>query len=184
MTLVSDRYLVVEALTTHFPLRRRRNGGRGEVYVRAVDEVSLWVARGEVLGLVGESGCGKSTLARSIMQLVPVTSGRVALAGRTLTSLSRRALRAARVEFQMIFQDPYSSLNPRMTVFDTLAEALRRRQALRGAALRGAGRCSLTSKMDTLGRNLMNSQNHMKNQQKDPIRNPNSVNVGKYEPHE
>ena len=78
-----------------------------------------------MLGLVGESGCGKSTLGRTILQLIPATEGNVILEGRNLNRLKSRELRRARADFQMIFQDPYASLNPRMTVFDALAEAIR-----------------------------------------------------------
>jgi oligopeptide transport system ATP-binding protein len=92
--------------------------------VKAVDGVNLTVRRGEVLGLVGESGCGKSTLARTILQLVPTTDGTVVLNGRNLATSSARELLAARRDLQMVFQDPYASLNPRMTVFATLAEPL------------------------------------------------------------
>src|SRR5690606_32659012 len=80
--------------------------------------------QGEIVGLVGESGCGKSTLGRTILQLIPPTEGTVILGGKNLTVMERRELRAARADFQMIFQDPYASLNPRMTVYDTLAEAI------------------------------------------------------------
>ena len=92
--------------------------------MRAVDGVSLAVREGEVLGLVGESGCGKSTLARTILQLVPATSGAVILNGRNLGEASRSEMQACRRDLQMIFQDPYASLNPRMTVLATLAEPL------------------------------------------------------------
>jgi oligopeptide transport system ATP-binding protein len=85
--------------------------------------------------LVGESGCGKSTLARACTALVPVTSGSVVLGGICLTDLPARRLRRRRADFQMVFQDPYASLDPRMTVFDTLAEAVRVRDRLRGGAL-------------------------------------------------
>jgi oligopeptide transport system ATP-binding protein len=92
--------------------------------VRAVDGVSLTLKQGEILGLVGESGCGKSTLGRTILQLIPPTDGAVILAGKNLAELHGSDLREARADFQMIFQDPYASLNPRMTVYDTLAEAI------------------------------------------------------------
>ncbi|MEA3366088.1 MAG: oligopeptide/dipeptide ABC transporter ATP-binding protein [Candidatus Hydrogenedentes bacterium] len=101
-------------------IRRRQLGT-----VRAVDGVSLDVAEGETVGLVGESGCGKSTLARTIVRLVPPTEGTVTFEGRTISSLSESAFREIRPRVQMIFQDPYASLNPRMTVFDALAEPLR-----------------------------------------------------------
>src|SRR2546423_388855 len=117
-------FLAVENLKTHFPFDEsvffRREAGT----IKAVDGVSFTLAQGEALGLVGESGCGKSTLGRTILQLVPATSGSVVLEGRNLNQLQRRELRKARADFQMIFQDPYASLNPRMTVFDALAEAI------------------------------------------------------------
>ena len=122
---MSETILELRDVKTHFPLHRglifRRDAGT----VKAVDGVSLSVRRGEVLGLVGESGCGKSTLARTILQLLPTTAGTVLLGGRNLTAAGAEEVRAARRDLQMIFQDPYASLNPRMTVFDTLAEPLR-----------------------------------------------------------
>jgi ABC-type oligopeptide transport system ATPase subunit len=95
--------------------------------VRAVDDVSLTIREGEILGIVGESGCGKTTLSRTIMQLIRPTSGRILLEGKELSALSDRQIRRERINFQMIFQDPYASLNPRLTVFTTLAEAIRTR---------------------------------------------------------
>ncbi len=98
--------------------------GRGAEPVKAVNEVTFDINRGEVLGLVGESGSGKSTIGRSILRLVPVTSGRITFDGIDVTALEGRALKQMRRRMQMIFQDPFASLNPRMTVYDTLAEPL------------------------------------------------------------
>jgi oligopeptide transport system ATP-binding protein len=122
---MSDPILQLHDVKTHFPVEsgflvRRQTGT-----VKAVDGVTLSVARGEVLGLVGESGCGKSTLARTILQLVPTTAGTVILEGKNLTTASAAELLAARRNLQMVFQDPFASLNPRLTVFATLAEPLR-----------------------------------------------------------
>jgi oligopeptide transport system ATP-binding protein len=109
-------------LQVHFAVRGPFNRRIGSI--KAVDGVSFDLMPGEVFGLVGESGCGKSTLGRTILQLIPATEGVVVLAGKNLTQLRGSELRHARADFQMIFQDPYASLNPRMTVFDTLAEAI------------------------------------------------------------
>lgn len=124
-------FLDLRDLRTHFPIYRGLILRRRIGSVKAVDGVTVALRKGEILGLVGESGCGKSTLARTVMQLIRGTSGEVYLEGKGLSELSSREVRAARVNFQMIFQDPYASLNPRMTVFDTLSEAIRTRKKYR-----------------------------------------------------
>tara|TARA_R110002124_G_scaffold32999_5_gene110006 strand:+ start:13910 stop:15556 length:1647 start_codon:yes stop_codon:yes gene_type:complete len=96
----------------------------GKTVVKAVDDVSFEVLRGEVLGLVGESGSGKSTIGRSLLRLLPVSSGHIDFDGTDVTALKRRDLKNLRRRMQFIFQDPFASLNPRMTVYDTLAEPL------------------------------------------------------------
>ena len=116
--------LELRDVKTHFPIYRGFVVKRQTGTVKAVDGVTLSVGRGEVLGLVGESGCGKSTLARAIMQLVPTTAGTVVLEGKNLTRGTAAEVNDTRRDMQMIFQDPYASLNPRMTVFATLAEPL------------------------------------------------------------
>ena len=115
--------LAVAGLETHFPIRRgllRRPVGA----VRAVDGVSFAIPRGKTLGLVGESGCGKTTVGRSILRLVEPTAGSVRFAGHDLRSLSQAALRPLRRQMQIVFQDPYGSLNPRLTVRSILEEGL------------------------------------------------------------
>jgi oligopeptide transport system ATP-binding protein len=123
-TPTSAPILELRDVKTHFPISQGFLFKRHVGTVKAVDGVTLNVARGEVLGLVGESGCGKSTLARTIMQLVPTTGGTVVLEGKNLTTSNTADVLTARRDLQMVFQDPYASLNPRMTVFDTLAEPL------------------------------------------------------------
>ena len=120
----ADAFLEVSDLKTHFPIEKGFLVKKRVGTVKAVDGIDLSLAKGEVLGLVGESGCGKSTLGRTILQLIPPTEGTVVLAGKNLAGLRGETLRRARADFQMIFQDPYASLNPRMTVYDTLAEAI------------------------------------------------------------
>ena len=115
--------LEVKNLKVHFPVKRGMFQPARE-FVKAVDGVSFSIAPGETLGLVGESGCGKTTLGRAIVRLVEPTAGSVSLEGADITNLGGAALRVQRRKLQMIFQDPYGSLNPRMTVEDIVGEAL------------------------------------------------------------
>jgi oligopeptide/dipeptide ABC transporter ATP-binding protein len=112
----SDELVRVENLVKYFPVRGSGLISRTIANVQAVDGVSLSIPRGKTLGLVGETGCGKSTLARCIAGLIPATSGKVYFEGRDITNLPRRAMQPIRREIQMIFQDPYGSLNPRRRV--------------------------------------------------------------------
>lgn len=127
---MSTAFLEIKNLKTHFPIEQGVIFRHVVGTVKAVDGVDLELKRGEIVGLVGESGCGKSTLGRTILQLIPATEGTVVLGGKNLTAMAGEKLRTARADFQMIFQDPYASLNPRMTVFDTLAEAIQAHRTL------------------------------------------------------
>ncbi|MEM6690250.1 MAG: ABC transporter ATP-binding protein [Planctomycetota bacterium] len=120
-----DVLLSVEDLHVHFPVRQSSWFRSQEETVRAVDGVSFSIDRGETLGLVGESGCGKSTTARTIISLQRATSGDVQLDGRSIVGLSDRATFKHRRRMQMVFQDPFASLNPRMTVGDIVSEPLK-----------------------------------------------------------
>ena len=115
--------LKVENLRTWYPLRKGVFG-RTYDYIKSVDDVSFDVYPGETLGLVGESGCGKTTLGRSILRLVEPTSGKVIFEGRDITKLNNKELREYRKQAQIVFQDPYSSLNPRICVGDSIAEPM------------------------------------------------------------
>jgi peptide/nickel transport system ATP-binding protein len=122
---VSDALLEVRGLKVHYPIERgvllRQQVGT----IRAVDGVSFSIAKGETLGLVGESGCGKSTTARAILGLAPVTEGAIAFEGKRISGLSPSEMRPYRRRIQMIFQDPYASLDPRLTVGAIVEEPLR-----------------------------------------------------------
>ena len=119
-----DPILELNDVRTHFPVHEGFVFKRHTGTVKAVDGVTLALQPGEVLGLVGESGCGKSTLARTIMQLLPVTSGSVILEGRNLTAGTTGEIRSIRRDLQMVFQDPFASLNPRLTAYAAIAEPL------------------------------------------------------------
>ena len=116
--------LQVNDLKKHFPVRAGLFGRRSE-WVHAVDGVSFEIARGETLSLVGESGCGKSTVGRAILRLLDITAGQVVLDGQRIDDASPSVLRQMRRRVQVVFQDPFSSLNPRMRVRDILAEPIR-----------------------------------------------------------
>jgi oligopeptide transport system ATP-binding protein len=130
----AEKLIEVTDLKKYFPVR----GGvfaRVRQYVKAVDDVSFSIGRGRTLGLVGESGCGKTTVGRAILRLIRPTSGRMLFEGRSVFDLPRQELQALRRRMQIIFQDPYGSLNPRMTVGTTVGEPLWIHGVARGAEL-------------------------------------------------
>jgi len=133
-----ENLLEVTDLVKHFPVKRGLLVNHEVDRVRAVDGVSFSVRRGETLGLVGESGSGKSTLCRAVLQLLAPDSGSVRFEGREIAGLSRRAMRPLRREMQIVFQDPYASLNPRKRVGQIVAEPLRLQGESSGTELRGA----------------------------------------------
>jgi oligopeptide/dipeptide ABC transporter ATP-binding protein len=142
-----DPVLEVERLVKHFPIKSGVLFGRHLGYVRAVDDVSFAVGRGETLALVGESGCGKSTTGRLILRLIEPTSGSVRFKGKEITSLETAAMRRQRRHMQIIFQDPYASLNPRLTIGEILAEPLR----VHGIAVGAAAVARVRELLDVVG---------------------------------
>jgi len=131
----NHQLLTVDNLRTHFPIRKGLFS-RVRAWVKAVDGVSFSIARGQTLGLVGESGCGKTTIGRTILKLIPATSGRVIFDDTDVFAQSHRRMRPLRRDMQIIFQDPFGSLNPRMTVGNIVGEALTVHGLARGAQRR------------------------------------------------
>jgi oligopeptide transport system ATP-binding protein len=145
----SEPLLVVEHLKKYFPVKRGVLIDRTVDHVKAVDDVSFEIYPGETLGLVGESGSGKSTTGYCVLQLLKPTSGSVRFLGQDLTKMSRSELRQMRREMQIVFQDPYASLNPRMTVGDIVSEAL----AINGIGDRRSRRRSAERLLEVVGFN-------------------------------
>ncbi len=146
MTAPGEPLLELEHVTKHFPVREgilQRETGQ----VHAVDDVTLTILRGETLGLVGESGCGKSTLGRTIVRLLEPTSGQIRFDGRDISKLGRRALRPLRRELQMVFQDPYASLNPRKRVGTIIGDPLR----IHGVGSRSERKTQVQELLETVG---------------------------------
>ena len=145
-TVETPTLLSVRNVVKHFPIRSKGLIRRQIGAVQAVSDVSFDLAEGETLGLVGESGCGKSTTARVVLNLIPATSGEVLYRGRDLTALSRSDMRGLRRELQIVFQDPYASLDPRLPVNEIIAEPLR----IHGRYADG-GRDTVRTLMQTVG---------------------------------
>jgi ABC-type oligopeptide transport system ATPase subunit len=148
-TTEREPLLVVEGLKKYFPIKKGLLFDKTVAHVKAVDDVSFEIYPGETLGLVGESGSGKSTTGYCVLQLLKPTEGSVRFLGRELTKLKREQLREMRREMQIVFQDPYASLNPRMTVGDIVAEPL----VVHGIGDRGSRRKSTERLLEVVGFN-------------------------------
>ena len=148
--------LEVKNLKVHFPVKHGLFS-RVRGHVKAVDDVSLSIEPGETLGLVGESGCGKTTLGRAIIRLLDPTSGQIIFRGEDITQLRGSELRRRRRGFQMIFQDPYGSLNPRMTVEQIIGEAIDIHNLAEGSAAR---RARITELLQAVGLNSAHAQRY------------------------
>jgi oligopeptide/dipeptide ABC transporter ATP-binding protein len=147
-TAADEPILSVRHLVKEFPIRSRGLIPRVVGAVQAVSDISFDLYRGETLGLVGESGCGKTTTSRAVLQLQPATSGEVYFEGRDLTKLGNARMRGLRRDLQLVFQDPYASLNPRITVNQIIAEPLK----IHGL-FRGDGRRTIAELMERVGLN-------------------------------
>ncbi len=152
----TEPLLQVLDLKVHFPVQHGLFS-RVKAHVKAVDGVSFSLAPGETLGLVGESGCGKTTLGRAVVRLIEPTSGSISFHGAELTKLDGSALRAKRRGFQMIFQDPFGSLNPRMTVEKIIGEALDIHELAAGADARGK---RITELLEAVGLSASHAQRY------------------------
>ncbi len=124
MEAIQDNILEVRGLKKYFPIRSDSLFRKKTTVLKAVDDVSFSIRRGEIFGLVGESGCGKTTLGRTVVRLYPATDGQILFDGQDITFLSEKELIPFKKKAQIIFQDPYASLNPRMTVGDIIAEPM------------------------------------------------------------
>jgi oligopeptide/dipeptide ABC transporter ATP-binding protein len=152
----TEPLLQVHDLKVHFPVQHGLFS-RAKAHVKAVDGVSFSLAPGETLGLVGESGCGKTTLGRAVVRLIEPTAGRIQFAGEEITGLNGAALRTRRRGFQMIFQDPYGSLNPRMTVEQIIGEALDIHSLAKDATAR---RARVAELLEAVGLNTAHAQRY------------------------